>query len=882
MKLDLRKKMFVAFALAFVLTTVVGSVGIGLAGSLFRAANEITADQLEGALQLSIVLQDVSAVRAKMLAHVLAREAGDKAAIEQEIAALDAKVDEDVVAWRAADSDGRDASAIDAFVRAWALFRQGRDSKVLAPSRTGQEDQATEYALGEVGKRFRLVTDALEAARRSQRASADRLLQQNAEALRRTQATLVGVTLLSGAASMAYGFFLARSISRSARDMVRAAEQIAKDDLNSLAEAVAAMARGDLSQLVTIQTRPLPSRSADEMGELARAFNMMITRLHETGQAFGETQRALAKMIDRVTESAALLTTASSHLAEVAGQASQSTAQIASTIQQIAGGAQQQAESMTSLTESVEATARAINGVARGAEAQASAADNASRHVDYIAGAVEQVVRAAGVGGEISEQNAASAQAGAEAVRQTIAGMMAIESRVESLAARVRDVGARSDQISLIVETIDDIASQTNLLALNAAIEAARAGQHGRGFAVVADEVRKLAEKSAAAAKEIAGLIKGIQQSMNEAVAATHEGTDEAGKGVVRAKAAGRALDDILQAAEAVRKQVSEIAEAAGRITESSSELSQAMTSVSKVAHENSTAMAEMREGSTKVTGAIESTASVSEQMSAAVEEIAASAEEMTEQVDRTAELAQVLARMGRDLRAAGARFGLEAAEAEGTTESQIVGTSLLCRIDFVRARHGEAGLAKVLNRLDPETRTSLERPLDPARMYPQRLYAALIGAIKAEFGRGREAELAREMAAHAARTEIGNVYSSVVTTSSPQAALKGLPALWRLQCGRDEMRVVEMGPGAAVLDLFHGGAAEAELCQHSLVGYIEGVLGMTGVASAVVKHSQCLHRGDDRCRYEAAWEAERLDGAGAPGETRPALVDADSRVEVV
>ncbi len=109
----------------------------------------------------------------------------------------------------------------------------------------------------------------------------------------------------------------------------------------------------------------------------------------------------------------------------------------------------------------------------------------------------------------------------------------------------------RVDEIKAVLELINDIADQTSLLALNAAIEAARADDAGRGFAIVADEVRRMAERSKAAAAQIAQLADGAQATSAEAVLAIEK--------------RGRQLDDWMGMTRALADKSEEVAPIATR-----------------------------------------------------------------------------------------------------------------------------------------------------------------------------------------------------------------------------------------------------------------------------------------------------------------------------
>ncbi len=181
---------------------------------------------------------------------------------------------------------------------------------------------------------------------------------------------------------------------------------------------------------------------------------------------------------------------------------------------------------------------------------------------------------------------------------------------VEKLATEIEDV-------EKILETITSISDQTNLLALNAAIEAARAGEHGRGFAVVADEVRNLAEESAASTKEIAQILRHINEGTKEAV-------DQIEKTNLIANEQKVAVDNTSLLFASMTKEIESIIDAIGVINtsfrgigENASNINDKVQDVSSISEENA-AMSEEVSAS-------------SEEQNATMEEIGATAEELNE-----------------------------------------------------------------------------------------------------------------------------------------------------------------------------------------------------------------------------------------------------------
>jgi len=340
-----------------------------------------------------------------------------------------------------------------------------------------------------------------------------------------------------------------QALFTTANDRIEVLDQSARRSLIVLA--LIALVVSIVLGLMLTRSITTPLRRAVALARQVAAGDLTTEIRTESRDEVGDLLDALKTMSTSLRKTVTEVRAGTEHIVTASRQISSGNMDLSSRTEQQAGSLEETASSMEELTSTVRQNA-----------------DNA-REANVLAKNASQI-----------------AAHGGQVVSQVVSTMASIN--------------ASSKKIGDIIAVIDGIAFQTNILALNAAVEAARAGEQGRGFAVVASEVRNLAQRSAAAAKEIRGLISDSVQKV------------DAGERLVGE--AGATMQEIVQGI--------------GRVTD-------IMAEIASASAEQSTGIEQVNEAITQMDG-------VTQQNAALVEEAAAASAALQEQATTLAQLVSV------------------------------------------------------------------------------------------------------------------------------------------------------------------------------------------------------------------------------------------------
>ncbi|MFS0727150.1 methyl-accepting chemotaxis protein [Paenibacillus sp. 1P07SE] len=385
---------------------------------------------------------------------------------------------------------------------------------------------------------------------------------------------IVIVTLVSGG-SLWVGLLVIAIVAALTFPITRLIERALTETIDEMTSVAFRIAKGDFSQRVDITS---------SVGELGHSFNSMIDKLKEILNETSGITRHVSDTTRNIYEK-------NQQLKQVMEQVAQSSGELAT-------GANQISEDVSGMSESISQIETMVTGYA-----------TSTRQMN-----------------ERSEQTLELVAKGKLAVESQTEGMRKNVEATAVVASTIEELARQANGITKVTHSISEIAEQTNLLSLNASIEAARAGEHGRGFAVVAQEVRKLAEESASSTKEVFGLVRSIEQGVQQAIANIADNEE-----VVRQQ------NDMIRETEQIFQEIVNSVEFIG-------------TQIAAFTKESDA----MLESARQISSAIQSISAITEQSAAGTEEVSASMNEqiasVQDVVDETTKMQQMVGKLQRTI----------------------------------------------------------------------------------------------------------------------------------------------------------------------------------------------------------------------------------------
>ncbi len=633
--MKIRSKLMVSFTLVVVITLIIGYLSISNLRLFSEKEKTLYNENLKPIAQLAEMTNYFQRIRVNVNDIILSSSSDDIAENENLIRNYDSKIEDLIRKFSYSVSSDSEKNSFNGFNNDYKNYYSNTE-QIIGLVANGQKEKAIKVLNNVMNPLAKSAQNQLSTLIRINSNEGNHVYLADASIANTIIWTLVGFLLAGIIISVLLALYISRLVSGGINQIFDRIDSLKNICVLNLKNGAEQMAKGILNVKIETGTQPLNIDSEDEIGLLASSVNNIILMIQETVVS---VEKAISKVAGLITETNQLVDASMRGDLNERGDVSQFEggyrevieglnntlnsislpfSEANQILEKMAAGnlavkmtgsyngeyktlkdsinktAQSLCNILADVTSSIEATASAATQISSNAEEIAAGSQEQSAQTAEIATAVEQMTktimetsRNAHSASDAAKDAGAIAEDGGNAVFDTVKGMEKIDEIVAHASLKVLKLGESSAQIGEIIQVIDDIADQTNLLALNAAIEAARAGEQGRGFAVVADEVRKLAERTTKATKEIAQMIKQIQNDTKDAVSSIGSGTEEVSKGKSLTEKAGGSLKKIISGSVKVVDIISQVAVASEEQSSAAEQISKNIESITAVTHQS-------------------------------------------------------------------------------------------------------------------------------------------------------------------------------------------------------------------------------------------------------------------------------------------------------